>query len=132
MGIPAEKFGQCNLGFQFGQHGPKTIVNAEAEGDVAVLRALDVKTLRIVEYRRVPVGRSDPGQHEVSATNGVAVQHDIRHGHAARPLHRAFEPQNFLHGGGRICSDAGGSPAAQTKNRKVFVDKSFWDYKLIR
>src|SRR5262247_51814 len=53
-----EQRAQRELTLHAGQRGSEAEVNAEPEGDVAVVGACDVEPVRIREVGRIPVGRS--------------------------------------------------------------------------
>ena len=71
---------------------------AVAEGQMEVRMSGHVEAIGVREMRRVPVGRAQHGQDELSAANGHTGALRVRHGHADLKLDGAVEAQALLHG----------------------------------
>jgi hypothetical protein len=72
-------------------------MNAEAEGDVTVVPAREVQTVRVRELRRIAIGGADRGDHHRALRDLATTDLDVGGRHARRPLHRTVVPEQLLH-----------------------------------
>ena len=74
--------------FQTRQERPETVMDAAAERNMAAFAAVDVELVRLVEHRRVVIGRTDEQDDTLAALHREAVHLAILHRGAEVRLHR--------------------------------------------
>jgi hypothetical protein len=93
-------------------------VDAEAEGDMAIVAARDVEPVGIGEVRGISVGRADRGDHEGALRDRLAAQLHLRVGDAGGPLDGAVVAQQLFH----RAADQGGLAAQALELRGVLQE----------
>ena len=94
---PGEELLDGHPHLEAGEVGAEAAVDAEAEGGVAVLQAVDDDLVGAVEQRRVAVGRRERQQHPVVDLHRAAVEVVVLGDHAGH-RHRGVGPQQLLDG----------------------------------
>ena len=85
-----------DLRFQTRQRGTDAKVNARAKRNVTIVGAHHVKTIRVREDRRVPIGRADHQEDNLALAHRSAGEFVVPFQNARLPLYGALVTQNLL------------------------------------